>query len=177
MINHVEGGFAIFPGDSADTGEGDAHCHGFTWPEEEVSPEYRYRGNLLFYVSMYDHLETRGYVRNVPGAPMCSCIDKSPTVSRSDCTNIEVQETFVFRRVQVGNNNIIREAVIEEIDINFNNCPTNDNQNNDLGRWYDQEIRGSSATSDKIFDQHIVGSCDDGDHYEEFLARKGYALK
>jgi len=176
--NHVEGGFAIFPGDSAATGEGDAHCHGFTWPDDENSPEYRYRGNLLFYVSMYDHLETRGYVRNVPGAPMCSCIDKSPTVSRSDCTNLEVQETFVFRRIVRGNTNIIRQARIEDININFNNCPTNDNQNNDLGRWYDQEIRSSPAsTSDEIFDQHIVEDCDAGDHYEEFLARKGYKLQ
>ncbi len=158
--NHVEGGFALFPGDSATTGEGDAHCHGFTWSNDVNAPDYRYRGNALFYVSMYDHLETRGYVRNVPGAPMCSCIDKSPTVSRSDCTNVEVEETFVFSRVfRNENNNFIRKATIESTNINFNNCPTEDGQNNDLGRWYDQEVRGQSATSDKIFDRHIVDDC------------------
>ena len=175
--NHVEGGFAIFPGDSANTGEGDAHCHGFAWSNDENAPDYRYRGNALFYVSLYDHLDTRGYVRNVPGAPMCSCIDKSPTASRSDCTNVEVEETFVFTRVfRNVRNNFIREAEIQTTSINFNNCPTDDGQDNDLGRWYDQEIRGQSATSDEIFDKHIVGDCNDGDHYEEFLASKGYKL-
>lgn len=172
--NHVEGGFALFPGNSADTGEGDAHCHGFTWPDDKTSPEYRYRGNALFFVSMYDHLDTRGYVRNVPGATMCSCIDKSPTVSRSDCTNVEVTETFVFKRGR----RFIREAYIEDIDVNFNNCPTDDGQNNDLERWYNQEIRSDDATqSDIIFDQHIVGDCDDGDHYVNFLKTKGYTLE
>lgn len=172
--NHVEGGFAIFPGDSANTGEGDAHCHGFAWSNDVNAPDYRYRGNALFYVSMYDHLETRGYVRNVPGAPMCSCIDKSPTVSRSDCTNVEVEETFVFTRVfRNQNNNFIRKAHIGTNSVEFNNCPTG-NGNNDLGDWYDQEYRGQSAASDAVFDKHIVEDCDN--KYEEFLASKGYAL-
>ena len=175
--NHVEGGFAIFPGDTATTGEGDAHCHGFAWSNDVTAPDYRYRGNALFFVSMYDHLETRGYVRNVPGAPMCSCIDKSPTVSRSDCTNVEVEETFVFRRVfRNERNNFIREASIESKKIEFNNCPTDDGQNNDLGRWYDQEYRGQSDVSDEVFDKHIVDDCNEGDHYERFLDSKGYAL-
>jgi hypothetical protein len=128
---------------------------------------------------MYDHLDTRGYVRNVPGAPMCSCIDKSPTVSRSDCTNVEVSETFVFTMTTNGNGRrLIGSAEITDVDVAFNNCPTDDGQNNDLGRWYDQEVRSDTATeSDRIFDEHIVGDCDDGDHYENFLAKKGYALK
>lgn len=182
--NHVHGGFALFPGDTATTGEGDAHCHGFTWSSDKDAPDYRYRGNALFYVSMYDHLNNRGYVRNVPGAPMCSSIDKSPTVSRSDCTNVEVEETFVFTRLRRnGNGNgrakLIKSAYIEDVNINFNNCPTDDGQNNDLGRWYDQEERsdGEPSRSDIIFDQHIVEDCDDGDHYENFLAKKGYKLK
>lgn len=177
--NHVAGGFALFPGNAANTGEGDAHCHGFTWSSDVNSPDYRYRGNALFYVSMYDHLDTRGYVRNVPGAPMCSCIDKSPTVSRSDCTNVEVSETFVFTMTTNGNGRrLIGSAEITDVDVAFNNCPTDDGQNNDLGRWYDQEVRSDTATeSDRIFDEHIVGDCDDGDHYENFLAKKGYALK
>jgi len=178
--NHVEGGFALFPGNAATTGEGDAHCHGFAWSNNENAPDYRYRGNALFYVSMYDHLEQRGYVRNVPGATMCSCIDKSPTASRSDCTNVEVTETFRFERVQNGNssNNYIGEASIVDVDLVFNNCPTDDGQNNDLERYYDQ-LQGqgvTTSTSDEIFDKHIVGDCNDDTHYEEFLASKGFAL-
>mmetsp|Transcript_2066 Transcript_2066/g.2812 ORF Transcript_2066/g.2812 Transcript_2066/m.2812 type:complete len:404 (+) Transcript_2066:373-1584(+) len=179
--NHVEGGFAIFPGNTATTGEGDAHCHGFAWSNDPNSPDYRYRGNVLFYVSMYDHLEQRGYVRNVPGATMCSCIDKSPTASRADCTNVEVTETFKFERVQNGNsaNNNIDAASIVDIDVVFNNCPTSNTQNNDLRRWYDKLEGGGVTTeaSDNVFNKHIIGDCDNGDYYEEFLASKGFALK
>lgn len=177
--NHVEGGFALFPGNTATTGEGDAHCHGFAWSNDANSPDYRYRGNALFFVSMYDHLDTRGYVRNVPGAPMCSCIDKSPTVSRSDCTNVEVEETFVFTTiVKTSGKTVIRDASIENVAINFNNCPTDDGQDNDLKRWYDQEFRSDPASaSDEVFDLHLVEDCNDGDHYAAFLDRKGYALK
>ena len=174
--NHVEGGIALFPGDSATTGEGDAHCHGFAWPNDTNSPEFRYRGNALFYVSMYDHLNNRGYVGNVPGAPMCSCIDKSPTVSRADCTNVEVVETFTFEAEKNQNNiNRIKRATISKADITFNNCPTSQG-NNDLGEWYDETIKAkrSSQKADAIFDEHIVEDCDSGDHYANFLDRKGY---
>jgi hypothetical protein len=69
---HVEGGFAVFPEED----EGDTHCHGFAWSEDEEHPSNLYKGNNLFYVSMYDHLYQRGYVKNVPGAPMCGCVEQ-----------------------------------------------------------------------------------------------------
>ena len=54
--SHVPGGFAVFEGES----EGDTHCHGFAWDAAEQDAIARYKGNNLFYVSMYDHLYTRG---------------------------------------------------------------------------------------------------------------------
>ena len=54
--SHVPGGFAVFEGES----EGDTHCHGFAWDAAEEDAIARYKGNNLFYVSMYDHLYTRG---------------------------------------------------------------------------------------------------------------------
>mmetsp|Transcript_26365 Transcript_26365/g.60275 ORF Transcript_26365/g.60275 Transcript_26365/m.60275 type:complete len:138 (+) Transcript_26365:659-1072(+) len=66
----TDGGFALYPGDNAD-GEGSIHCHGLAWGDDDYDIESRYKGNNIFYVSMYDHLYTRGYARNVPGAPMC----------------------------------------------------------------------------------------------------------
>jgi len=91
--SHVPGGFAVFEGGS----EGDTHCHGFAWDEIGEDAIAKYKGNNLFYVSMYDHLYTRGYVRAVPGSPMCGCVEQMPVVSRSDCTQLDVQETFVFK--------------------------------------------------------------------------------
>jgi hypothetical protein len=70
--SRVAGGYAIFE----DEEEGDAHCHGFAWSKDVEDPSNLYKGNALFYVSMYDHLHQRGYVKNVPGAPMCGCVEQ-----------------------------------------------------------------------------------------------------
>ena len=63
-------GFMVFPEDN-DNGEGSIHCHGFAWADNEYDPTARYIGNNLFFVSMYDHMYQRGYVKNIPGMPMC----------------------------------------------------------------------------------------------------------
>ena len=60
---HVNDGIALFK----DNVEGPVHCHGFAWGLDEMEADARYKGNNLFYVSMYDHMYQRGYVRNVPG--------------------------------------------------------------------------------------------------------------
>ena len=53
--------------------EGPIHCHGFAWANDDMDTISRYKANNLFYVSMYDHMHQRGYVRNIPGTPMCGC--------------------------------------------------------------------------------------------------------
>jgi hypothetical protein len=60
----------VFPGDNGQ-GEGDIHCHGLAWGNDPTDHTARYKANNLFYVSAYDHLYVRGYVKNIPGAPMC----------------------------------------------------------------------------------------------------------
>lgn len=85
----TDGGFALYPGDNAD-GEGAIHCHGLAWGDDDNDIESRYKGNNIFYVSMYDHLYVRGYVRNVPGAPMC----KSERAHAS--STLLLKETYCF---------------------------------------------------------------------------------
>lgn len=68
-------GFTSFEGDN-DDGEGATHCHGFAFSNSKSDAETRYMGNNLFYISMYDHLYKRGYARNIPGAPMCACVEQ-----------------------------------------------------------------------------------------------------
>ena len=60
-------GLVAFPGD-----EGATHCHGLAWANDVDDASARYKGNNLFFVAMYDHMYQRGYVENVPGAPMCA---------------------------------------------------------------------------------------------------------
>ena len=68
-------GYTFFPGDN-NNGEGPIHCHGFAWANDDADYYTRYKANNLFYVSMYDHMYQRGYVRNIAGAPMCGCVEK-----------------------------------------------------------------------------------------------------
>lgn len=55
--------------------EGPVHCHGFAWSTDEREASSRYKANNLFFVSMYDHMYERGYVGNIPGSPMCGCVE------------------------------------------------------------------------------------------------------
>jgi len=67
--NTIANGFSIY-GD-----EGSIHCHGFAWSTDNQETTSRYKGNALFFVSMYDHMYQRGYVENIPGSPMCGCVE------------------------------------------------------------------------------------------------------
>lgn len=66
---HVEDGTVIYP--STDVGD-NAQCHGFFWDDSTD----KYKGNLLFKVAMSEGLLGNGHVRNIPGAPMCACIEQ-----------------------------------------------------------------------------------------------------
>ena len=61
--------------------EGPIHCHGFAWSTNEQETTTRYKANALFFVSMYDHMYQRGYVENVPGSPMCGCVEHVSTTT------------------------------------------------------------------------------------------------
>jgi len=163
--SHVAGGDAIFS--PQDNDEGDAHCHGFAWEDDETSKDYRYRGNLLFYVSMYDHLSERGYVREVPGAPMCGCVEKMPVVEESDCTEGEIDETYRFRFNSNGNHG----ATISDVAITYNACT-----NNELADRFD-ELETVTDETREIFESYIVGEGNCDDVFDTWFEEKyGYVL-
>jgi len=153
-------GSVFYPGDNAD-GEGSIHCHGFAWSNDEGHPSARYKANNLFFVSMYDHMHQRGYVKNTPGAPMCACADQMPTVSRSDCTQIEVQETY-----KLTYDATVKQFTgeISQIEIDFESCKGFDNTNNNLAAYVTRMTRENHINSDQRHDlmKYIVGDnrCD-----------------
>jgi len=159
-----------FPGDDND-GEGAIHCHGFAWAEDDADPSSRYKANNLFYVSMYDHMLQRGYVRNIPGAPMCGCIEQMPTATRSDCTQIDVEETYRITKKADG-----MTAKIESIDIDFNSCNGVNNRNNDLSAYFHQLHEDGKVSNDKraALGKYLVenDNCEAATAY--FLSTKGY---
>lgn len=176
---HTDGGFALYPGDN-NNGEGSAHCHGLAWSNDPNDPESRYRGNNIFFVSMYDHLYTRGYVRNVPGAPMCGCIDKMPVVSRSDCTQIDVDEQWIATFIPSTNDTAaaFRLDLDPEngINIDFNACQGANNRNNDLEAYY-QRLKNEGRASEEEFQefrQTVVGNNNCQAKIDEFVVTQGF---
>ena len=152
--NHVREGAVIYD-DRSGVREGDAHCHGFAWADDELSFSHRYRGNNLFYVSFYDHLRARGYVRNVPGAPMCGCVESMPTVSRSDCTEMAITEHFQLDYVP-GSKTF--HGKVTEARVEFNACEGANGNNNDLEAYYERLVQ-EDAVRDRIdaVKEYLVG--------------------
>jgi len=85
--NHVSNGYAYY-------GAGDeSHCVGFSWEDGEESDALK--GNALFHISYLYRMEM-GYAKNVPGAPMCACIEQMPSVEKASCVNVSGSATFTF---------------------------------------------------------------------------------
>lgn len=123
---------------------------------------------------MYDHLYQRGYVRNVPGAPMCSCIEKAPIVSRADCTELEVAETYTF--VYDAQEKSLT-ASISNVDITFNACTgIRKNGNNDLEDYYRRLIQSGDVPSNKqtAFFETVVGKNQCPSAIINFMADDGW---
>jgi len=107
--------------------EGNVHCHGLAWAEDENDFISQLKFNNFFYVSMYDHMYTRGYVQNMISdksdntdyVPMCSCIENMPPVSRADCTQVDVDVTF---NLFLGSNGMIEAESENDLEIAFNAC-------------------------------------------------------
>lgn len=153
--SHIAGGFAIFPDDE----EGDVHCHGFAWGNDAEDLDTRYKGNNLFYVSMYDHFYQRGYVRGVPGAPMCGCAEQMPVASRADCTEMDISESFRY----VYDSLTQRFNVIDKgVDIEFNACQGANDNNNDLEAYYERLVAEGRADQFELelLQKKLVGDCE-----------------
>lgn len=151
-------GFLALNGDDED-GEGDTHCHGFAFSNHENDHETRYKGNNLFYISMYDHLYQRGYARNIPGAPMCGCVEQMPVVTRSDCTQVDVTEVYTFDYDPLSGFSV----TVSDVKIDFNACQGLNNKNNDLSAYVARlETEGKVTLEQKNeLKKHLVenGNC------------------
>lgn len=146
--SHVDSGFSIYVQGGKENIEGPVHCHGFTWPDNDpLHQDSILKGNLLFYVSMYDHMTQRGYVRNIPGSPMCACAENMAVVTRADCTETSTTEktTFAWNATTAS-----LEASIDITDVNFNACQGLNNRNNDLEARARQLEAQNKLSSDKV---------------------------
>jgi len=143
--------------------EGPIHCHGFAWADPSagfpMDPSYQFRANNLFFVSMYDHLYQRGYVRNIPGAPMCACSEQMPVVSRADCTQID--PVLQYKVVFSGGRATVE---FEMVELAFNSCegidPYGEEDDNDLWAYAHRLFLEGKMTAVqlKALTQRLVGT-------------------
>jgi hypothetical protein len=146
---HVAGGFSIF-GDvvnDKENIEGPIHCHGFAWAQDDTDISGIYKGNNLFYISLYDHMYQRGYVRNAPGSSMCACAENMAVVTRSDCTEIAADETFEFTFTAATGT---FSGTLTETNIEFNACQGANGNNNDLDAYYERLVDEGKQTQENL---------------------------
>lgn len=113
-----------YPGDGT---EQDLHCHGISWGDvagNDINTKARW--NSLFYVSMVDHLYTRGYSESITDdpkiagdIPMCGCIEDMAPVARADCNEVVGRANFT---ATIESDLIVIEAVPGTIELKFQAC-------------------------------------------------------
>lgn len=78
--NHIaNNAFTIYDGNDPN----DIYCTGFAYEADSFGDDVKY--NTLFHMAMKTNLYDKGYVGNVPGAPLCGCIEQMPIVDGADC--------------------------------------------------------------------------------------------
>lgn len=162
--------------------EGDIHCHGLAWADDENDSSAKLKFNNFFYVSLYDHMYTRGYVENMidsDNVPMCGCIEDMPPVSRADCTETAVNTIFDITWGDHHPEASLRNEGDYEFD--YNECQginpsTQQPANNDLASHVhrlQQEGRIKRKTERQIF-KTLVGYAEPGNNDNEAACARAY---
>jgi len=160
--SHVRDGYSIY-GSGA---EGPVNCHGFAWGNEAGYPESALKGNALFQVAMLDGLYGKGYTEEVPGAPMCGCVEKMPVVTTADCTEMDItKQLSVTYKADISR----FVASVDITDITYKSCEK------DLKDHYQDLVTAGKATADEMLklDEHLVGEGNCDTAIGDFLASKG----
>lgn len=135
--NHVKAkSFTVFDTSAPNQ----AYCTGFAWEEGSFADAVKY--NTLFHMAMKENLYDKGYVQNIPGAPMCGCVEQMPIVDNAGC--VKAKEGY---KIDTTTGKI-------SVDISFEGC-------NDLSAYY-KSLEGRGDTEKFFMDAKIVtsGTCD-----------------
>jgi len=182
-MEDTDEGVVAYPEDDV---EGDLHCHGFSWSKFEETygdVNTNAKWNNLFYVSMYDHLYTRGYADaitddpNIAGeVPMCGCVeDMSSKIARADCTEAVGRTNYTANLNDDGHLEIVHKP--DTFNIEFRACQGFDYDESITPKQFQNEYnynredagleRSDNDLSAFIFKQYLKGKIDEA-HVEEF---------
>jgi len=110
---------------------------------------------------------------NIPGSPMCGCVEHMPVVTRSDCTQTNVQEYYTFVKNPTSSG---YTSAIDKISLQFQSCQGTNNRNNDLEAFVEQLVYDGKLSTDEqeIFKGQVVGNHNCPTATDELLASSGF---
>jgi len=85
----VRDGYSIYTQDQAN----DVYCEAFAWGTDGGSMQSALKGNALFQAGFANMLS--GSVEQIPGAPLCGCLDRMPVVTNAKCTQVTSTDSTV----------------------------------------------------------------------------------
>lgn len=79
-----------------------------------------------------------------------------PVVTRSDCTQTNVKEQYLFLKDALGS----ISGVVNEVSLEFQSCQGANNKNNDLTAFVQQLVNDGklSTTEQDIFKKRVIGT-------------------
>lgn len=163
---HVADGYSIYGGSTDNV-----YCEGFAWGNDGGSMASALKGNALFKVGFMENMVSNGSVEQVPGAPLCGCIDRMPVVTEAACTDVTDPTSEVV--VSFDSTASVFEASFTVGEITYGNCG-----DKNLVDYYDSLVsdgKASSADADYL-KKRIVGDGGCGGAINEFLSEKGLAM-
>ena len=158
-IAHVRDGYSIYGNSS----EGAVNCHGFAWGTDGVISG-ALKGNALFKVGFMNNLyQGQGNVEQVPGAPMCGCMDRMPVVTNAACTEVTDDTSVV---------DVTYDATLDTYKAKFTMGTIEYSDCGDLSTHY-KTLEGAESPNAKYMDTRIVGEGGCHGAINHFLAGKG----
>lgn len=112
--NHVNRGYGTYDTTTP------TYCVGFTWKNSSLDDMNRFKGNALFDVA-YNTVYQKGYVENIPGAPMCGCLEQMPAVTKADCRQVQVNSESYIVSVP-SENELVIYPDLAHTDISYSDC-------------------------------------------------------
>eukprot|EP00571_Detonula_confervacea_P009087 CAMPEP_0172316950 /NCGR_PEP_ID=MMETSP1058-20130122/30102_1 /TAXON_ID=83371 /ORGANISM="Detonula confervacea, Strain CCMP 353" /LENGTH=1231 /DNA_ID=CAMNT_0013031391 /DNA_START=247 /DNA_END=3942 /DNA_ORIENTATION=- len=155
---HVQDGWSIY-GEPTDN----VYCEGFAWGKDSGSLSNALKGNALFHVGFVDNLFSNGNVEQVPGAPLCGCMDRMPVVTNATCTNVTASGSVVD--VSFDSTAGLFDASFTIGDIGYDDC-------GDLSSHY-KAVVGADSPDAAYIDSRVVGDGGCHDAINGFLSKKG----
>jgi len=158
----VNDGYSIYGQDQTN----DVYCEAFAWGTDEGSIKSALKGNALFEIGFANMLN--GSVEQIPGAPLCGCLDRMPVVTNAKCTQV----TSVDSSVEVT-----FMSNLGVFDSTFNLGTIMNADCGDFVSHY-KDLEGGNDTPDTSFvAERIVGDTGCADATAAFLATKRLGYK